>query len=232
MRKNAASFLLVFLLMPVAPASVGAQETDADYDSGIAEGITIYGRRPADARVMELINGSRADRKRFIETEFLEESGFKKAANARYRKTETSEKALSVLHGFGSLISFGLIPVLPFDEIEYDRLPDGEVYKFEAVFVRSNYRDVLPEVLTVIEIEYMLQIEFFNGVIIHDNLKYYTDENINKFEKLILGLPDYPESVSRAKKRYTDELRRIKRAFERHRNPNENYIIALRNLGG
>jgi hypothetical protein len=218
--------------------TVYAQETvndensyNEDHDFGIAEGITIYGQRPIDVYVLEQINGSRSDRKQFIETEFLEESGFRRTANVKYRQTTSSERALSVLHGFGHLFSLGIIPMTPFLEIDYDKLPKGEVYRFESVFVNSNFKDVTPEVLTVIELEYMLQIEFFNGIIIQDNMRYYSDENINKFEKLILGLPDFPENVHKAKNRYLNELRKIKAALERCRNPSENNLRALQNLG-
>jgi len=205
---------------------------DEDNDFGIAGGITVYGQRPIDEYVMDQINGSPSERKQFIETDFLEESGFRRTANVKYRKTESSEKALSVLqsvlHGF----SLGLIPMKPFSEVEYDRLPRGKVYNFETVFSKSNFKDVTLEVLTVIELEYMLQMEFCNGIIIQDNIDYYTDENINKFERLILGLPNSPENIYKAKNRYLNELRRIKAALERRRNPSENNLRALQNLGG
>jgi hypothetical protein len=55
-------------------------------------------------------------------------------------------------------------------------------------------------------LEYMLQIEFFYGTIIHDNMNYYTDENIGKFERLILSLPDFPESIFQAKNRFSIAL--------------------------
>jgi len=222
--------LLILAFFPVM--TVYTQETgdSEDHDFGTAEGITIYGQRPIDIHVLDQINGLPSDRKQFIETEFLEESGFRRSANVKYRQTTASEKTLSVLHGFGHMFSFGIIPMTPFDEVEYGKLPRGEVYKFEAVFVKSNFRDVTPEVLTVIELEYMLQIEFINGIIIQDNIKYYTDENINKFERLIHSLPDFPENIHKAKNRYLDELRRIKNAFERRRNPSENNRRALQNL--
>jgi hypothetical protein len=82
------------------------------------------------------------------------------------------------------------------------------------------------------ELEYMLQIEFCNGILAHDNLNYYTDTHINEFEGLILRLPDFPESVYQAKNRYLNELRRIKAALERYRNPSEDYLRALQNLWG
>jgi hypothetical protein len=223
---------IVFILAFPLIMTVYAQETvnNEEHDFGTAGGITIYGQRPIDEYVLEQINGTMSDRKQFIDTDFLEEAGFRRAANVKYRQTDSSEKALSVLHGFGHLFSFGIIPTTPFSEVEYDRLPKGEVYKFESVFVKSNFKDVTPEVLTVIELEYMLQKEFFFGIIIQDSIRYYTDENINKFEGLILGLPDFPENIQKAKNRYLNELRRIKRVFERHRNPGENNLRALQNL--
>ncbi|MDR2923807.1 MAG: hypothetical protein LBU85_10780 [Treponema sp.] len=234
MKKNKILFILVFFANIIY-----AQETNDNtgFDSGTAGEITIYGERQEDfapesknAYVLNQLNGSLSDRKQFIETDFLEESGFRRTGNVKYRKTESSEKTWSVLHGVGHLFSFGLIPMKPYFEVEYGKLPRGEVYKFESVFVKSNFKDVTPEVLTLIELEYMLQIEFLNGIIIQDNINYYTDENINKFEKLILGLPDLPESVNQAKKRYSNELRKIKAALERRRNPGENNLRALQNL--
>jgi len=76
----------------------------------------------------------------------------------------------------------------------------------------------------------MLQIEFCNGIIIQDKISYYTDENINKFERLTLGLPDFPENVYQAKNRYLNELQKIKAALERYKNPSENNLRALQNL--
>jgi len=222
-----------FLIMTIYAQETGNNEdlNDEYNDFGMAGGITIYGQRPIDEYVLEQINGSLSDRKQFIETDFLEESGFRRMGNVKYRKTEASEKALSVLHGFGHLFSFGIVPMLPFFEIEYDKLPRGKVYSFESVFIKSNFKDVTPEVLTVIELEYMLQIEFWNGIITQDNLDYYTDENINKFERKILGLPNFPENIYKAKERYLNELRRIKAALERRGNQSENSLRALQNLG-
>jgi len=227
--KNGILFLPALLLIfPVYAQEAG----DADYDFGIAEGLTIYGHRPKDEYVLERINGTTSERREFIETEFLEKSGFKKNGNAKFRKTTSLEKAESVFADLANSITLGFAraPKKPFSEIEYDRLPKGEVYKFEAVFVKSGYNDVSPEVLAVIELEYMLQIEFCGGIILQDNLRYYTDENINKFEKLINGLPDFPESISQAKERYLMELQKIKNAFERCKNPSENYLMAVKNL--
>jgi len=232
MKKREILFIATFfLIMTVYAQETGNSENLYDEDFGIAGGITIYGQQPIDLYVLEQINGSLSARKQFIETDFLEESGFRRTGNVKYRKTESSEKALSVLHGVGHMLSLGIVPMKPFYEVEYAKLPKGEFYKFEAVFVKSNFKDVTPEVLTLIELEYMLQIEFCNGIIIQDNIHYYMDENINKFERLILGLPDFPENVYKAKNRYLNELKRIRAALERRRNPSEDSLRALQNLG-
>jgi hypothetical protein len=239
---------ILFILIFFASMAGYAQEINDDegfddilYDFESAKGITVYAEQPKEydaesknAYVLNQINGSLAERKQFIETDFLKKSGFRQSGNVKYRKTETSEKTLSVTYGVLHLFSFGRVPMKPFFEVEYDKLPKGESYKFESVFIKSNFKDVTPEVLTVMELEYMLQIEFRNGLIINNsiytNVNYYTEENINKFEKLILELPDLPESIYQAKNRYLDELKRIKTVFERYRNPNENYLRAVQNL--
>jgi hypothetical protein len=226
---------IIFVLAFFINFTALAQETDNYFDAGTAEGLTIYGERPIesiDARVLNQLNGSLSGRKQFIETEFLEESGFRRTANVRYRRSTDSEKALSILHGIGHLFTLGIVPMKPFYEIEYDRLPRGECYKFETVFIRSNFTNVAPEILTLMELEYMLQIEFCNGIIIQDSINNYTDENINKFERLTLSLPEFPESINQAKTRYSNELGKIKAALERYRNPSENHLRALENLGG
>jgi len=216
---------------------------DIFYDFESAQGITVYAEQPKEyepesknAYVLNHLNGSFTDRKQFIEMEFLKESGFRQSGNVKYRKTKTSEKTLSVAYGVLHLLSLGSIPMKPFFEVEYDKLLKGESYKFESVFIKSDYKDVSPEVLTVMELEYMLQIEFRNGIIIQDNINnyrnvnYYTDENINKFEKLILDLPDFPESIYQAKTRYLGELQKIKTVFERYKNQSEDYLRAVQNL--
>ena len=227
-------FILAFSLVMAAYAQEkGNNENvnDEDNDFGIAGGITILGQRPIDEYVMDQINGSTSERKQFIETKFLEESGFRRTADVKYRKTTASERSLSVFQGIGHLFSFGLIPMKPFSEVEYDKLPKGKVYDFATIFSKSNFKDVTLEVLTVIELEYMLQMEFCNGIIAQDNINYYTDENIKKFEILTLGLPNSPENIYKAKNRYLNELRRIKAALDRRKNPNENNVRALQNLG-
>ena len=234
-KKEKILFILAFFVCMISYA----QETndDAIFDFGTSGEITKYGEHPKEydsesinAYILKQLNGSLSDRKQFIENDFLKNAGFRQTGDVKFRKTKASEKALSVLHGVGRIFSFGIIPMKPFSEIEYDKLPRGEVYKFESVFIKSNFKNVSPEVLTVIELEYMLQIEFFNGIIIQDTINYYTDENITKFEKLILGLPDFPESIYQAKNRYLNELQKIKTAFERYKNPSENYLRAIENL--
>jgi hypothetical protein len=238
----------IFWLLFFINAAVYAQETDnEEYNTtGTAEGLTIYGEQAKEfasgsmeAFVLERLNGTTRDRKRFIETEFLEESGFRRTGNVKYRKTSSSEKALSVWHGAAGIIPngiaslFGLkqpIPVKPFSEIDIERLPKGRYYSFESVFVKSKFNSVSQDVWNIMKLEYMLQIEFNNGIIIKDNLNYYTDENINKFDDLIQKLPASPGSVMLVKARFQNELKKIKRALERYRNPGEDYLRALRNL--
>lgn len=216
---------IIFWLLFFIYAAVNAQDANDDkeyHNSGMAEGITIYGERSEEfasdsieAFVLDQLNGTSSDRKYFIETEFLEDAGFRRTGNVKYRKTESSEKAMSVLHGITHLLSFGIVPMKPFFEINYEQLPKGRYYSFEAVFAKSKYGGVSQDVWNIMKLEYMLQIEFCNGIIIQDSINYYTDENINKFEELINKLPDYPESVLRAKTRFRDELKRIKRAYDR-----------------
>jgi len=206
------------------------------YDYGMAKEIIIQGEKEyeagsVEAHVLNRINGTVSDRKRFIETELLEDAGFRRTADVKYRKTSAEEKTFSALQGLVHMFSLGLVPIKPFFEAEYDRLPKGDHYKFESVIVKNDLINAAPEVLTIIELEYMLQVEFCYGIALQDNVKYYTDENIKKFEKLISRLPDYPESVKKAKTRYSNELKSVKAAFERYNNPSENYLRALQNLG-
>jgi hypothetical protein len=207
---------------------------------GMAEGITIYEGRPRDfapesieGSILHALNGSLADRKNIIENELLGNAGFRRTGNLKYRKTEPSEKAMSVLHGAAHAFSFGIIPMKPFFEIDYARLPDGVYYSFNSVISSSELIDISPEILSVVEIEYMLQIEFCNGILIKNNINYYSEKNINKFEKLILNLPEYPESIRQLKERYLNiELPKIRRSLYRYNNPSEDYLRALENLGG
>ena len=227
--------LIIFLLVN---SVVFSQETnDFNYYFELFEGITIYRSNleefhseSTDAYVMEQINGTLSERRQFIETDILENAGFRRTGNVKYRKTDRAEKALSVLHGFARVFSFGLVPYKPFLEVDYERLPNGEYYKFESVFINSNFKNITLEVIYIIELEYMLQIEFINGIVIKENLKYYSDENISKFESLILKLPDHPESILQAKNRYKNELGKIQSAIYRYRNPSENAMRAIQNF--
>jgi hypothetical protein len=235
--KDKICILLFFIYLTAYAQEADDYLDDVYYDTGTAGGLTVFGERPLDsesmdAHVLNKLNGSLSDRKKFIETEFLEESGFRRTGNVRYRKSTGSEKASSVLHGLAHLFSFGIVPTKPYSEIEYDRLPKGEYYKFQSVFIKSNFKNVTPEVLTLMELEYMLQIEFCNGIVIRDSINYYTDAHIDKFEKLILSLPDLPESIQKAKSRYSNELQKLKAALERYRNPSEDYMRAMDNLWG
>ena len=79
--------------------------------------------------------------------------------------------------------------------------------------------------------EYKLQIEFCNGILHQNNINYYTEKNIKRFEELVLILPDSNEGYSKLKGRYLNiELPKIKAALERYKNPSENYLRALENL--
>jgi hypothetical protein len=192
----------------------------------MADAIIIYGERPIDAYVLNKLNGSQSDREQFIENDFLRESGFLKSGNVKFRNTQTSEKIMSILHGTAHLFSFGLVPMKPFFEIEYEKLQKGEYYKFETIFTKSKFKDVSYEVFIIMELEYKLQIEFFNGRILQDNIKYYTDENIKYFEELILRLPNFPENIVQIKNRYLNELKMIRSSYERYKNPSDNYLRA------
>jgi len=119
----------------------------------------------------------------------------------------------------------------PFFEIDYERLPNGVFYSFQTIINSSKLNNISPVVLTIMEIEYMLQIEFTNGFLINNNINYYTEENIRKFERLILSLPEFPENINIIRERFLNiELPKIKQALERHNNPSENYLRALENL--
>jgi hypothetical protein len=227
---------LVFVLL--FPQGAFSQENDQNidddyYEFEMAEGITKHGERPPDeTRILSALNGSLSSRRNFIKDDFLNNAGFRRTGNVRYRKTDASEKGMSVLHGFGSLLSFGLIPTLPFSEIDYARLPRGQYYSFESVIVQSEFSNISLEVYNLLKLEYKLQIEFANGVVIRDTMNYYTEENIGNFENLILNLPDSPENIRQIKERYLNtELPKIRRAFYRYNNPSENYLRALENLG-
>ena len=201
--------------------------------------ITVYGEMPQEfspesfeANALTALNGTPSKRREFIENDFLKNAGFRRTGNIRFRRTDASEKALSVLHGILHPFSFGIVPTKPLLEIEYERLPIGVFYSFQTIIESSGLNDISSDVLLVMELEYMLQIEFCNGVLTRYHVNYYTNENISKFEKLIHDLPEYPENIQRLRERYLNiELPKIKQALERHNNPSENYLRALGNLG-
>jgi uncharacterized protein (DUF1499 family) len=82
------------------------------------------------------------------------------------------------------------------------------------------------------ELEYKLQVEFSDGALIENwNVKYYTEENIEKFEQLILSLPDSIDGIRHIKERFLNiELPKIKSALYRYVHPSELYIQARKNL--
>jgi len=232
-------FYAFFLLLLIG-ASAFSQETNNDIEDEYiylwdTEGITIFGEFSSDsieAEVLTILNGSLSNRKQFIESNLLEDAGFRRTANVRYRKSDTSEKTSSVFHGIAHALSFGIVPMKPFFEIDYDRLPRGEYYSFESVIISSELKIISADVLSVLELEYMLQIEFCNGTLFEYNRNYYTEKNINKFELMILRLPNSPESIRQSKERYLNiELPKIKNTLERYNNPSENYLRAIQNLG-
>ena len=86
------------------------------YDSGMAEEIIIHGKKEYDAgsieaHVLNQINGTVSDRRTFIETEFLEDAGFRRTGDVKYRKSNAEEKTFSVLQGLVHLVSLGFVPM-------------------------------------------------------------------------------------------------------------------------
>lgn len=200
---------------------------------GFSEGIIIYGdQNNLENNIIEVLNKGQEERKAFIEEELLVNSGFRRTANARFRGTTGGEKTLSVFHGIFHALSLGIVPMKPFLEEEYDRLPKGEYYNFYSVLINSDLKNVSLEIQKIMELEYKLQIEFSNGVLIENwNLKYYTEENIEIFERLILSLPDEMDDIRSIKERFFNiELPKIKSALYRYLNPSESYIQARENL--
>jgi hypothetical protein len=218
------------------------EENKRYYDYENTEGITIYAEHPqpefppesTEANILAMLNGFQEERERFIKEDLLKNAGFRGTANVKFRKTNDSEKALSVLHGMMHIFSLNSVPTKPFSEIEYARLPRGEFYKFESVIYASQFKDISPLALRVIELEYILQVEFGGGILIQShNLKCYTEENIAKFTGLAMSLPDYPPSIKQVKDRYLDiELPKIRASLDRFKNPSENALRARENLSG
>jgi hypothetical protein len=239
MKMEKKQFLLVIIfsiklfIYPQENNNLGIENESEYIDFGIDEGIIIYGEPPDpdEDYILLNLNGFQTERENFIENKFLAEAGFRRSGNIKYRKTKGSEKALSVLHGITHAFSFGIVPMKPYFEIEYGELPKGEYYAFESIIYTSKYKYYSPAILTAIELEYKLQIEFCNGILHQNNINYYTEENIKRFEELVLILPDSIEGYSQLKGRYLNiELPKIKAALERYKNPSENYLRALENL--
>jgi hypothetical protein len=219
--------------LPLEPVA-GQTGGEAEYrDYGISGGVTVYGAssESLEAGILARLNGFSIDRERFIENELLRSAGFRRDGGAKVRSTTGSEKSMALLQGLVHAF-LGGIPLQPFFEVEYDGLPEGEFYRFGAVIYGSPLGNVSPEVRTAMELEYMLQVEFCDGVLIRDwNVNYYTEENINRFEKLALSLPDSSLPVQQLKDRYlNDALPRIRGALERYRNPSESALRARQNL--
>ncbi|GMO36045.1 MAG: hypothetical protein Ta2F_11940 [Termitinemataceae bacterium] len=235
--KKLFSALLIFLCVHSF-----AQETDDEYyDFGTNEGITVFGdsslskSKETEAMIIDKLKGLPKERVQFIKEDLLIGAGFRNTATVKYRKTSGKEKTSSVLRG-AFHAAFGFMPKAPklkhFSEVEYGELPAGEFYSFDSVIYESKLKDVSPDVKTLMELEYMLQIEFCNGIVIEkQNLNYYTDKNINKFEKLALSLPDNIENIKPLKDRYLHkELPKVKASLERYKNPNEYDLLIKKNL--
>ena len=228
-------------------SSLQEYSEDEYYDYGFYEGITIYGNRDEiENKIIEILNREEKVRERFIEEELLIKSGFRRTANVKFRKTTGTEKALSVLHGIFHAVSEAvsevvsrvtplepaIVPMTQFFEEEYARLPNGEFYTFYSVLINSDLKNVSLDLQKVMELEYKLQIEFSNGILIENwNLKYYTEENIEKFERLIVSLSESREDITSIKERFLNtELPKVKAALYRYLNPGESYIQARKNL--
>ncbi|MDR0643221.1 MAG: hypothetical protein LBG07_12285 [Treponema sp.] len=238
-------FVLALFVYQVAfaegPAdSVLPTQTEEDYqDYGSTEGVTFYDTRShfppelTEAYILIRLNGLSGDREQFIKEDLLKNAGFRSTANVKFRKTNGAEKAISVLYGINHAFSLGLVPMSPFFEVDYARLAPNNFYTFQSIVPNGQLEDISPAVRTAMELEYMLQVEFSNGILIRRyNVDNYTEENIAKFETLALSLPDdvSPE-LNRLKDRYLNEdLPRIRAALERYKNPSELATIARRNL--
>ena len=238
------NLLLIFMLLIYSVNFAQDMVDDIDwedefYDFGTIGGITIFGERSQDfapdsieANVLAVLNGSLSNRKYFIENDLLENAGFRRTGNVRYRRTGGKEKAISILHGVANALSFGIVPLTSFFEVDFERLPEGIYYSFKTIINASELNKISPVVISVMEIEYMLQIEFCNGILFSNNKNYYTEGKIKDFEMLILELPEFPENMRQLKERYLNiELPKIKNSLERHNNPSENYLRAMENLG-
>lgn len=224
------------VLVLLAGFIIGAEEEY--YDSGTAKGITLYADREEfppespEAALVAALNGFPVERERFIKETLLENAGFRPTANVKFRKTTRQEKALALFSGAFHALIPSLVPMKPFYETEYAKLPQGEFYHFESVIYASPLKDVAAEVRTAMELEYMFQIWFGNGVVIQSwNVLYYTGENIARFEALARSLPESPPSIRRLKDRYLGkELPKIQAAWERFQHPDKNTLRTGENL--
>jgi hypothetical protein len=217
------------------------QNEEKYYDYGASEGVTVYGSqsRPefpselTETYILFRLTGLSDEREQFIKEDLLKNAGFRSTANVRFRKTSGAEKGMSLLHGIAHAFSLGLVPMSPFFEVNTEKLPQGEFFMFDTVVPGDWFENISPELRRTIELEYMLQAEFSNGVLIrHYNVSNYTEENIAKFEELAMSLPDdiSPE-LKQIKDRYLNEdLPRIRAALERYKNPSELALIARENL--
>jgi hypothetical protein len=237
--------VLTFFVYQVAfteglPGTAGPAQSGETYqDYGTSEGVTIYDARSrfppelTEAYILIRLAGFSDEREQFIKDDLLKNAGFRSTANAKFRKTNGTEKVVSVLYGINHAFSLGVIPMSPFFEVDYARLPQNKFYTFQSVVPHDQLEDISPAVRTAIELEYMLQVEFSNGILIRRyNEHNYTEENIAKFEDLAMSLPDgiSPE-IKRLKDRYLNEdLPRIRAALNRYENPTELDIIARQNL--
>jgi hypothetical protein len=209
------------------------EQTGEEYrDYGVSGGVTVYGGsgESLEAGILARLNGFSIDRERFIERDLLRSAGFQRSARTKVRQTTAAEKSMALLQGVVHAF-LSSVPLEPLFELEYGELPEGEFYHFESVIYGSPLNNVAPEVRTAVELEYMLQVEFCDGILIRDwNLNYYTEENIARFEELARSLPDSPD-LQQLKIRYlNDALPRIRGALERYRNPSESALRARRNL--
>jgi hypothetical protein len=205
---------------------------------GMVEGVTLYGDpglEAVEADILTRLNGFSADRERFIENDLLRNAGFQRSANAKFRRTTGSEKTAAFFQGLARAFFAG-IPPRSFWELKYGSLPQGEFYHFDSVIYAGLFKDISAELRTALELEYMLQVEFSDGVLIRGwNVDYYTEENIARFERLAVSLPDSdsPPGIRRLKERYLKEdLPRIRAALDRYEHPSESALWARQNIGG
>jgi hypothetical protein len=229
--------LVLFVYQVTFAEDAPGQEEYLDY--GTSAGVTVYSARSkfpselTETYILIRLTGLSDDREQFIKEDLLRNAGFRRTADAKFRKTGGLEKAMSVLYGIGHAFSLGIVPMVPFYEVDYARLPQGDFYAFDSVVPADQLTDISPAVRTTMELEYMLQVEFSNGILIrHFNADNYTEENIAKFEELAMSLPDdvLPE-LTQLKNRYLNEdAPRLRAALERYRNPTELDLIARRNL--